>query len=82
MSRQLEAGARVQYACGHWLTAGSFGIKDVSDIPAKWCGRCQQRLRDAAPEMLEILKGLNRSGMYVDPWKSRAQTLLSSLENR
>jgi hypothetical protein len=54
--QQLNKGERIQYSCGHWLVAGSFGIQDVSDIPAKLCGMCQRRITDAAPQLLEALK--------------------------
>ena len=54
----MEKGDRIQYACGHWLVAGSFGIRDdtVLDVTTKRCGECQRRLQDAAPQLLEALE--------------------------
>ncbi len=58
MYTPLHKGERVQWACGHWLTAGTYGIQDVSDIPSKRCGDCKRRLRDAAPALLEALEAV------------------------
>ena len=54
----MNKGERLQYACGHWLVAGEFGIQDTyaKDITRKKCGECQRRLSDAAPELLEALE--------------------------
>ena len=76
----LQPGERVQWACGHWLTAGSFGIQDVSDIPAKRCGHCVRRLQELAPEMLRVLEGLSRGGMYVDPWRASAEAIIAEMK--
>ncbi|KKL99783.1 hypothetical protein LCGC14_1811040 [marine sediment metagenome] len=56
----MEKGDRLQYACGHWLVAGEFGIQDASvkDVPTKRCGECQRRLQDAAPALLEALENI------------------------
>jgi hypothetical protein len=57
----MKVGERIQYACGHWLVAGTFGIKDdtVKDVPNKQCGECRRRLQDAAPNLLAALEETN-----------------------
>jgi len=54
----MKPGEQIQYACGHWLTAGAFGIQDesIKHIPTKRCGPCSKQLRDAAPDLLAALK--------------------------
>ena len=56
----MKPGERLQYACGHWLLAGTFGIQDdsVKDVPNKRCGPCRKRLEGAAPQLLEALEEL------------------------
>ena len=54
----LKPGERIQYACGHYLVAGSFGIQgaSVADVPKRRCAACDRRLRDAAPDLLAALE--------------------------
>ena len=56
----LKPGERIQYACGHYLVAGSFGIQgaSVADVPKRRCAACDRRLRDAAPDLLAALEGI------------------------
>jgi len=60
----MEKGDRIQWACGHWLVAGEYGIQDdsVKDVPTKRCGPCQNRLREAAPQLLEALEAIEWAG--------------------
>ncbi len=65
----MEQGDRLQYACGHWLVAGEFGIQDAhaQGIVRERCGDCKRRLHAAAPALLEALERLlgfvNTQGM-------------------
>ena len=61
MGHTLQAGESVEYKCGHTLTAGTFGIQDVSHIPTRLCGDCRQRLERAAPALLEALEELRQT---------------------
>ena len=59
----MNKGERIQWACGHWLVAGEYGIQDdsVKDVPTKRCGPCRDRLRDAAPQLLEALEEMSEN---------------------
>lgn len=54
----MNKGERIQWACGHWLVAGKYGIQDdsVKDVPTRRCGPCTDRLHRAAPALLEALE--------------------------
>lgn len=59
----MKEGERIQYACGHWLTAGHYGIKDdsVKDVPNKRCGPCLRRIEHAAEDLLEALEAMQKA---------------------
>lgn len=73
----MDKGDRIQWACGHWLVAGTFGIQDdsIRDVPRRRCGPCRDRLRDAAPQLLEALEhsesGLRRL-LSLNVWNEQA----------
>ncbi len=64
----LKSGERAQWSCGHWLTAGTFGVRLDSDISLKKCGLCAEILRAAAPDLLAALEGISVIYTTEDGW--------------
>ena len=83
----MKKGERLQYACGHWLVAGEFGIQDdsVQDVPTKRCGPCRDQLRDAAPHLLEVLewfaKKTDSAAIVAEEWGQAAQIPVNEMRD-